>query len=168
MDGGTGVFLLFVGLAALVCFLLGWWFYRINGQRLFIGRSGRKALEDSSQDPLILFEWFGLIMAALAFGPQTKMRHMIVFLPIVLLAVRYLVVATPGVARWPLLVATLLAFFFQIWPFNDWGAGGIVEEHWRYNGGPMWFFLLMFFTVLWTGLRTVKMQARGEEARALE
>ena len=158
LGGGTGVFILLVGLVALACFLIGWWCYKANGQRLFVGRNGIKGRQDSRQETLVMLEWLGLIMAALAFGPQTKMRHMIIVLPIVLLAIRYLVVQTRGVARWPVLLALVLAFFFQLWPFDGFGSGGMAEKIWRYNGGPIWFFLLLYFTVLWAGLRTLTLQ----------
>ena len=82
---GTGVFLFFVGVVALVCLLLGWWCYRAHGQRLFAQRGGVSGRQDPENDPLVLFEWLGLMTAALAFGPQTKLRHMIIIIPVSLI-----------------------------------------------------------------------------------
>jgi hypothetical protein len=163
---GTGVFLFFVGVVALVCLLLGWWCYRAHGQRLFAQRGGVSGRQDPENDPLVLFEWLGLMTAALAFGPQTKLRHMIIIIPVVLLAARYLVVPKRGVSQWPLLVAMILAFFFQIWPFADFGEGGVTEKIWRYNGGPIWFFLLLYFAVLWTGLKTLAVSGDSSKLAA--
>jgi hypothetical protein len=143
--------------------VLGWWCYRAHGQRLFARRGGVHGRQDPENDPLVLFEWLGLMTAALAFGPQTKLRHMIIIIPVVLLVARYLVVPKRGVPRWPVLVALILAFFFQIWPFQDFGQGGRTEEIWRYNGGPIWFFLLLYFAVLWTGLKTVAVSGDAPE-----
>jgi hypothetical protein len=159
LDEGSGVFLFFAALLAGACLLVGLLFYRLNGQRLFRDRL-------SPLDSLVLLEWMGLLTAAVAFGPQTKLRHLILLLPLVVLATRYLVVKTEGVSRWPLLLAFLLAFFFQLWPFVDAGKGGRIEELWRFNGGPMWFFMVLYFSVLWTGLRVMRVKGEGSPACA--
>ena len=59
LGGGTGVFILLVGLVALACFLIGWWCYKANGQRLFVGRNGIKGRQDSRQETLVMLEWLG-------------------------------------------------------------------------------------------------------------
>ncbi len=143
-------------LAALLCFLVAWCLYRLNGQSLFRGRAGRAARTDESQQPLIALEWLGLLMAMVAFSPQTKMRHLVFLLPIMMLTIQLLVVRRQGVWRWPLLLSLIVMMVGFTLPPGSPESMAEWRDQWRQDGGPTWCALLLFFTMLWTGLRWVR------------
>ncbi|MDG2055057.1 MAG: glycosyltransferase family 87 protein [Phycisphaerales bacterium] len=145
-----------IGLAALICFLFAWLLYRINGQSLFCGRTGLHGRTDESQQPLIALEWLGLLVAMVAFAPQTKMRHLVFLLPVIMLTVQLLVVRRQGVWRLPLLISLIVMMIGFTLPPGSPESMAEWREQWRREGGPTWCALLVFFTMLWTGLRWVR------------
>ena len=108
------------------------------------------------------------MVAALAFAPQTKMRHLAVLLLVVLLMFQLLVVARPDVPRWPLLLSALIFLLGMVFPLQggegDWQseAGLNMREIWRAHGGPIWCLLLMYFTLVWTALKWVNPVRPGD------
>ncbi|MBX3390764.1 MAG: DUF2029 domain-containing protein [Phycisphaeraceae bacterium] len=62
-----------------VTFLAAWWVYRRNNQPMWLGRWGRA---EQDRWPLLLVEWTGLIVVALAFSPQTNSRHLVHSMPL--------------------------------------------------------------------------------------
>jgi len=60
-------------------FLAAWWVYRRNQQPMWLGRFG--AVEENRW-PVLLVEWTGLIVVALAFSPQTNSRHLVHAMPL--------------------------------------------------------------------------------------
>lgn len=62
-----------------VMFVAAWWVYRRNNQPMWLGRWG-KAEQD--RWPVLLVEWTGLIVATLAFSPQTNSRHLVHSMPL--------------------------------------------------------------------------------------
>ena len=153
-DGGT---VLMIGSAAVCCLVLGWWLYARAGAPLFRDRSGRSGRMDEAYAPLIALEWTGLVMASIAFSPQTKMRHMALLLIVILLVAQFLVVRREGVPRWPLLVAVIVMLIGMILPPGDPEEMRVWRKAWRAQGGPTWCVLLVYFTLVWTALRWVQL-----------
>ena len=162
--GSRGLLLI----SALLCGGLGWCLYAMSGCPLFRGRSGRAGRSAPEHGLLVLIEWTGLMVAALAFAPQTKMRHLAVLLLVVLLMFQLLVVARPDVPRWPLLLSALIFLLGMVFPLQggegDWQseAGLNMREIWRAHGGPIWCLLLMYFTLVWTALKWVNPVRPGD------
>ena len=162
-ESGTRVLLV---ISALACLGIGWWIYAANGSSLFKGRSGRVGRTDSSQAILVLVEWCGLMVAAIAFAPQTKMRHLAVLLLVVIFMAQLLVVRRPGVPIWPLIVSTVLFFLGMVFPLEGepLESGLTLRESWRAQGGPIWALLLMYFTLCWTALKWVSHARQGDRS----
>lgn len=60
-------------------FLAAWWVYRRNKQPMWLGRFGAA---EEIRWPVLLVEWTGLIVVALAFSPQTNSRHLVHAMPL--------------------------------------------------------------------------------------
>jgi uncharacterized membrane protein len=149
----TFVFVLVVG---LLCALVGWGLYASQGVALFKGRGGIAARTSKDQRSLVMLEWIGLMIAALAFAPQTKMRHLVLLLPLVMVGVMTLIVPRQGVRRMPLLVSMIILFLVLVMPppIDDaWREG---RKWFRREGFPMLCILIMYFVVLWTSLKTYR------------
>jgi hypothetical protein len=91
-----------------------------------------------------------------AFAPQTKMRHLVFLLPVIMLTVQLLVVRRQGVWRLPLLISLIVMMIGFTLPPGSPESMAEWREQWRREGGPTWCALLVFFTMLWTGLRWVR------------
>ena len=167
--GETGGLVLLL-LSALVCLVIGWLLYASTGNALFRGRSGQAGRSDSDQGVLVLVEWTGLMVAAIVFAPQTKMRHLAVLVLVIIFMFQLLVVSRPGVPRWPLLLSAVLFFLAMLLPLQggegDWrnAQGMNMREVWRAQGGPIWCLLLMYFTMSWTALKWVSLARRGDRS----
>jgi uncharacterized membrane protein len=153
--GGTGTVLMIV-VAALLCLGLGWFLYAGAGIPLLRGRGGPSGRTSPSQQPLIALEWAGLITAAIVFAPQTKMRHIALMLLVIVLASQLIVVRRTGVPRWPLLLALIVMLIGLSLPPGAPEELRVLRKAWRFQGGPTWCLLLVYFTLLWTGLRWVR------------
>ena len=158
---GTSMTFVFVAIAAAICALVGWGLYASSGVPLFSGRGGRRGRTSPDQQPLIIIEWVGLMVAAIAFAPQTKMRHLALLLPLVMLAVQLLIVSRPGVRRLPLLVVMILTFLALTMPPQATEGLHDFRKWMRAQGVPMFWLLVLYFTVLWTSLR---FRAQGSAA----
>jgi hypothetical protein len=103
---------------------------------------------------LVTLEWIGLMVAAIAFAPQTKMRHLALLLFLVMAGVILLIVPRQGVRRMPLLITMIILFLVLVMPppFDEsWKEG---RKWFRREGLPMLCILIMYFVVLWTSLRS--------------
>lgn len=60
-------------------FLAAWWVYRRHQQPMWFGRFGAS---EENRWPVLLVEWTGLIVVALAFSPQTNSRHLVHAMPL--------------------------------------------------------------------------------------
>ena len=137
-----------------------------RGAALFKGRSGRSGRSDAAQAPLVAMEWIGLLLAALVFAPQTKMRHLALLLLMILLVVLLLVVSRPNIDRRPLLVMTVLTTLAMVLPpviSDEWADR---RDAWRAFAGPTWFLLILYFTMLWTGLQWARGVSGGDAPRS--
>ena len=157
-SGDTGTFVLIL-LAALACLGLGWWCYASAGQPLLKGRQGTSARQAVEQQPLVALEWAGLLVATIAFSPQTKMRHIALLLFLAVLIAHFLVMGRRAVPRWPLLVATVIMLLGMILPPGETENLRAMRKSWRAEGGPSWCLLLAYFTMLWTALRWLRSPA---------
>lgn len=142
-----------------VMFLAGWWMYRYYGFALF--RSGTAPAESRSpRKGLVAIEWVGLVVAALAFSPQTTTRHMELLFVAHALAGVLLFVPRLGVPRWPVVLGVVLMVLALNLPPGHEPFRSMVNA-WRAVGGPGWVSLVMFLLILWTGLRYTRAVAQG-------
>lgn len=160
---GDSIYLIPLAIFCLALLALGAWMYRYHGFVLW--RSGTASAE--SQTPrraLVGIEWVGLIVAALAFSPQTTTRHMAMLLFAHLLAALVLLVPRRGVKRWPVVLAVvLMVLALNLPPGHPPFYAGV--EWWRKVGGAGWTSVAMLMLVIWTSLRYVR---AVNEARPLE
>ena len=150
---------LIAGLVALLFLGVIWGIYRARGFNLLTG-GGDPATRSLISAPASLvsavtsYEWSGLMVAWLAFGPEVSRRHMFVLLLLNLVAVGILIAAARhGINRRPLLVGLVV---FQIGlrlPPAKWHAP---SEFWNGIGGPSECLLFYYATLLWTGLAVAR------------
>lgn len=153
---GIAAGLAIAGVIALGTLLLAWRIYSRCGWSLLRGRRTAPAplhAVAADADRLACFEWAGLIVAVLAFGPQTTTRHLyLMLLPNVLAAI-LLITPRPGVdRRWILAGVVALQLGTRLPP----GSAGVdrAVEAWRAVGGASWCVLAMYLTLLRSGLCT--------------
>ena len=148
-----GLLYLLIGASAAGCAGLGWWLHLASGRTLFRGRHGAVGRTDESLQSLIAMEWIGLLVAALVFAPQTKMRHLALLLLMVMLMVLLLLVRREGVPRLPLLIALCIMSLVLVLPPPMTDALHDMRKSFRTSGIPILGVLAAFFVMLWTGLR---------------
>ncbi len=141
-----------------------WLVYRCRRVALFAGRWGA-AEGRGTMRAVVAFEWTGLVIASLAFGPQTNSRHLTMLLLPIVTAVA--VVMAPGrrSGAWPLVAGLALLWAGMTLPFST-GSEGTRDaiDVWRVYAGPCWFMLAMLLTLLWVGLEDAR--RRSVEAPA--
>lgn len=99
-----------------------------------------------------MVEWSGILVALCAFSPQTQGRHLVLLMPVGIVAAGLLVRRWGRVPRWPLVVGVAIAVLGMTMPpggprFND------AVSWWRSHGGAGWCLLPLWFGLLWTALR---------------
>ncbi len=170
LGGGMGLTGILLAIAAAACIGLAWWMYRANGFAFWArtqageettGQAAAPAVEGPG--PLVFAaEWMGLIVATLAFSPQTLKRHMFVMVPVYAMTAVILLArpqrlageaADPPFGRWKTvlffgMIASLLAVFLP--PRTQ--ASEAASNAWRSVGGPSLGLLVLFFALLWTAL----------------
>lgn len=148
-----------IGLVAGALALGGWWMYRYFGFALF--RSGTAPAESRTpRKALVAIEWVGLIVAALAFSPQTTTRHMALLLAAHTLAGILIFVPRQGVARWPVVLGVgLMVMALNLPPGHEPFREAV--NLWRAVGGPGWISLVMFMLILWTSLGYTRAVSQG-------
>jgi hypothetical protein len=161
-DGGLMVPIA-LAVICLALLALGAWMYRYYGFALW--RSGTAVAESRTpRRALVGIEWIGLIVAALAFSPQTTTRHMAMLLFAHLLAALVLLVPRRGVKRWPVLLAVvLMVLALNLPPGHKPFYAGV--EWWRMVGGAGWTSIVMLMLLIWTSLRYARAVS---EARPLD
>jgi hypothetical protein len=108
----------------------------------------------------VALEWYGLIVAVLAFGPQSMVRHTFLLLSMHVLVAALLLAPRAGVARWPLAVgAAVFQLGTKLPPGEDMFERSL--EVWRYIGGSSWCMLVMYASLLWVGIAYAKAAAEG-------
>lgn len=149
----------FLASAAVAALVFGatWALYSSRGVRMFGAR------EDQDRDSVALLEWCGIIVAVLAFSPQTAMRHSFILLPVNLLAAYVVLVPRRGVVRWPLVVGIIGYQLAARLPPGGQPAFAEALRAWRSVSGATWFLLLMWFGLVWS---TLSYAAAGRENEA--
>jgi hypothetical protein len=155
---------------AILFFTLAWGIYRWHRVGLFT---------DSTFDARLTgVEWVMLIAVALAFAPQTNTRHLfdaLIFTcassVLLLFGGREITAGSgcetnckinPGINRWPLLIGTLvMSLGFVLPPGSRTFRGERTPTVlWIRMGGPCWCLMIAAFSLLWSGLETI----RGDSA----
>ena len=155
---GSNLAYLMIGLAAVFCLVIGWSIYLLNRVPLLLGRGGRQGRTSDRFQGLIALEWTGLLVAVLAFAPQTKMRHLAILVLLMILVAQFLVVKRGTISRLPLFVATLVCMLAMVLPLQTDSETFIMgaRETWRANGGVIIMILGLYFVALWSGCAWVK------------
>ena len=148
---GPGTAVALIGLVAAGCLVTGWVLYA--RQRLCFWSIKPK------QQAVVGYEWVALTVAALIFGPQTTNRHLIMLLPLFLLASLLLVrpkiqpahiAATPD--TWSIILAGIAVVLALVLPPGNAGNYAAVNA-WRAVGGVSWISLVFLFVTLGQGLK---------------
>jgi hypothetical protein len=142
-----------IGVVALVAFaflLTCWLLFRRAGVPMLGGRGGpAEALQ-----PLlgvVAIEWAGLVVVALAFGPQTNSPHLSLLLLPCIVAIAVLGVPDHHRANMPLILGLVLLAAGLDLPPGGTGFDSLVMN-WRSVAGPSWCALAMYLTLLLVGL----------------
>ncbi len=148
-DGSPATKAALVGSVALAVLAAAWGIYRTRGRPLF-GR-GVEAPKDFGAGGATALEWAGLIVASLAFGPQTTGRHLVLLLAVHPLAVTILLRQGPARRKVILIGTMLLLQLAMVLPPGGERFEAAVDA-WRAVGGASWCMLAMYLAMLWAGL----------------
>lgn len=154
-----------LGIAGVVAFaVLGvaWWMYRSVGAGLICGQHGEKRTGVAAEG-LRLVEWSGLLVAVLAFSPQTLIRHMYILLPVMVWAAAMVLVPRRGVPRTVLVGGLVLLIAGMLLPPGNVKSFEPTLNGWRSIGGTGWCAVVMYLALLWTGLRYTRAVEEGRE-----
>jgi hypothetical protein len=164
VDTPDRVVLALAGAVALLTLAAAWWIYkrRGGGVPLFAGRFGA-AEARGVPSRVVPLEWAGLLVAVLAFGPQTLIRHMYILLPMFVWAAAILLVPRRGVARTALAAGVMLLIAGMLLPPGNVKSFEPALNAWRSLGGTGWCLVLMYLSLLWTGLEYAKAADEGRE-----
>lgn len=137
---------------AVACVFMGaiWLLYRNSRVPLFAGRFGAIECQPQRQ-PIVLMEWIGLIVVALAFSPQTNPSHLSQLLLATTCAAAMMLDRVHGVKRWPVPVGMAIMIAGFVLPP---GGGRYVEavKDWHAMAGPAWCLLAGSLLLLHGGL----------------
>lgn len=153
--GGPAVIFGGSAAAALAMLVIGWWMYARHRCALLTGRGGDGDDRDGPSRGLVALEWAGLVVAALAFSPQTTSRHLFLLVVPVMLGSILLVERREGVKRSALLIATVVLTLGLVLPPGQEERSNTADA-WRRIGGAMWCVIAYWFVVLWTGLGWIR------------
>jgi hypothetical protein len=159
---GTGTTLALTLLGAGGCLGLAWWMYGRHGFDFWgwpEGRSGRPA-----RGLVASAEWMGLMVATVAFSPQTLKRHMFLMVPVYAMTAAFVTArrryrnpqgwsVRAGLAGKSVVLAGLLLSLLAISLPPRWEGNESWSDAWRTIGGPSWGLLILFFALLWTALQ---------------
>ncbi len=161
-DGPEGPAMTLVGIAtmpiAAAVFCATWWIYRKQGVAMFVGRGGRAERE---LPVVVVLEWCGVIIALLAFSPQSITRHTFIMLPVHVLAAYVLLVKRPGVSKWPLLAGMIGYQLAARLPPGEEPFEAALKS-WRYVSGATWFLLAMWCGLVWSTLSFARVKSSHE------
>jgi hypothetical protein len=142
-----GVAIIVLGLAMAI--------YARRGTPLFAGRAAQTDACGVTHR-VVPFEWAGLLVAVLAFSPQTLVRHMYILLPMFVWVAALLLVPRKGVGRVVILLGVVLFLSGMLLPPGNIEAFKPALASWRNLGGTGWCLLALFLATLWTGLEYVR------------
>jgi hypothetical protein len=128
--------------------------YRAANINLFSGRGGR--METADINPGVVgLEWAGLIVIALAFGPQTNSPHLSMLLFPSIAAVAILLMPRGQISGLPLILGILIMVAGLVLPPRTPMLEGAWIA-WKRLSGPSWCILIMYLTLLHTGFGRLK------------
>jgi hypothetical protein len=139
-----GVAVMLVGLAVLG---VAGAVYKARGRSLI----GREPAETPSGRAATALEWCGLIVASLAFGPQTTGRHLVLLLAVHPFAAAIFLRPGPLAQRGLLVAGVVLLQLGMVLPPGG-KAFEAALDSWRAVGGASWCMLAMYMAMLWVGL----------------
>lgn len=144
-----------------------WWLYKSNGlsllERVTVG--GRK-LSDAAFARIAVLEWSSVIAAILVFSPQTTKRHMLLFMPALVLTAMLLVARrSRPVWVWSLVSLLVLSGGLYLPPGSL--VTDEVQNAWRSIGGAGWCLMASSLALLAAGLRDARplIELSANEAR---
>ena len=132
--------------------------YRAAKINFFLDRGSRMETVDINPG-VVGLEWVGLIVIALAFGPQTNSPHLSMLLFPSIAAVAVLLMPRGQTSRLPLILGLLIMFAGLVLPPRT----PKLEEAWilwKRLSGPSWCILIMYLTLLQTGFGRLKSQTK--------
>jgi hypothetical protein len=157
--GHTAMSIAVVIAVALLFFLAVWGIYRFAKIPLFLNRGGRLETEDIIPG-IVALEWSGLIVIVLAFSPQTSSPHFSMLLLPCIVAVSVLFMPRGQISGFPLIIGLLLLMAGLSLPPGDREvAHSDIYLLWKRISWGTWTVLIMYLTLLWTGLRKLKAQS---------
>jgi hypothetical protein len=151
-----GQMALLVGLVAAICLGLGWWMYRRAGWPLLW--PSREQMRSAPGEIVTAIEWFGVIVVALALGPQAHKRHLFLILPLHLLIAALVIRPPRGVSRWPLIAGALAFQAGMYLPPNSDATEPLINQLKRI-GFVSYTLLAMYFCAVWTCLSAARARA---------
>lgn len=150
------------GVVAAACVGLAWAMYRAHGHKLFAMFWSRRALiSAASVRRFALIEVCMMIVAQLAFSPQTMKRHMFLAVPVILLACGTAIIPRRGAAWWASGVALVVLLAGLTLPPGTDSTRELVAQ-WKWYSGPGWSLLVFAFLTMWGALSTHGAIERGE------
>lgn len=156
---------LVLGLAGLIAAAVAgaaWWMYARRGLPLLAGRGG--AWEERAPGAgVVLVEWSGLLVAVLAFSPQTLIRHLYLLVPVMVWVAGLLLVPRRGVGRAVMLAGALAMVGGMLLPPGNVKSFEPALAAWRSIGGTGWCVAAMYLAMVWTGLEYAKAAAEGRD-----
>lgn len=109
----------------------------------------------ATESVLIPVEWSCMLIGMLAFSPQTQGRHLVMLLPAWIVIAAMLLGPVSGVSRRWLIVGVAAAQATINLPPGSRMFEAAVNA-WRSVGGASWGLLVLWFGLLWTGLKTAE------------
>lgn len=152
--GHTVISITVTCIVALLFSLAVSYIYRFSEIPLLRDRGGQMETQDIAPG-VVALEWAGLIVIALAFSPQTNSPHLSMLLLPCLAAAGVLFMPQGQISGLPLIIGLLIMIAGLALPPGGAGFAKAVII-WNRISGEMWCILLMYLTLLWTGLRRLK------------
>lgn len=147
----------------LVVLGLTWLAYARFGMPLFRGRGGSGEAAPRHK-PLVMLEWLGLLVAIIAFSPQSMNRHAFILLPLFMLAAYVIVVPRRGVTRWPVIAGLAVYIAARELPPGEPRFQEALTS-WRSIGGASWGLLCFWLGAVYS---TLSFATAGERATSRE
>lgn len=117
--------------------------YRTSRTPLFSRRLGPA---ESGRGGLVMLEWAGLMVALVAFGPQTLQRHLNLLLPLTIFAAATALTSPTRSVRWTVAGVVVLALGAAMTPAG--GAMKPIAAWWRDVGGMAASVLVSYILIL--------------------
>lgn len=144
-----------VAAAALACLLLGWLLASRAGLPLWKGR-GMPADARPRFQGIVACEWWGLLAATLVFSPQSTARHLVMTLPLAVLAAALWLAAPRREIRLPVALGAGLLLAGLCLPPAGIPAMLPLLQGWRAVSGASLCLLAFFYLVFYAAARQAR------------